>query len=121
MRKAFEQRYEISSLTRYGVDDLPSDRNFRDNIDNLDHILPAFEKQHTVVHLATDRSATASFESTLTNNLVGTYNLFEVVRISGVKGIVFSSSQHAIGGYYLDAPYNTFSLANLKKFVDRIH
>jgi nucleoside-diphosphate-sugar epimerase len=81
--------------------------NFKGNIAELDTIIPAFEGQHTVVHLAADRSANANWESALRNNFVGVYNVYEAAKRTGVKRVVFGSSQHAIGGFYQDEPYKT--------------
>ncbi|MEX0763270.1 MAG: NAD(P)-dependent oxidoreductase [Dehalococcoidia bacterium] len=106
MRQQLEERYDLSSLSRYGAKGLPDDRNFKGNISDLDSILPAFEGQDTIVHLAADRSARAEWESALPNNLIGTYNVFEAARQTGVKRVVFGSSQHATGGFYRDPPYS---------------
>ena len=62
MRAELEKRYEVSSLSRHGVEGLPEDHNFRADIADLDAVLPAFEGQHTVVHLAADRSFLARWE-----------------------------------------------------------
>lgn len=107
IRKDFEERYELSSLSRYGTDRMDDARNFKGNIAELDTIIPAFEGQHTVVHLAADRSANANWESALRNNFVGVYNVYEAAKRTGVKRVVFGSSQHAIGGFYQDEPYRT--------------
>lgn len=107
IRKDFEERYELSSLSRYGTDGMDDARNFKGNIAELDTIIPAFEGQHTVVHLAADRSANANWESALRNNFVGVYNVYEAAKRTGVKRVVFGSSQHAIGGFYQDEPYRT--------------
>ena len=42
----------------------------------------------------------------LPNNLVGTYNVFEASRREGVKRVIFASSNHATGGFYLDEPWS---------------
>jgi len=105
MRGELEERHEVSSLSRYGVDDLPEDRNFRADIGDLEAILPAFEGQHTVVHLAADRSFVARWESVLHNNVIGTYNVFEAARRAGVKRLVVGSSAVAMGGHFFDPPY----------------
>lgn len=115
MRAELEQRYEVSSLSRYGVDDMPTDRNFLGDIGDLDSIQPAFEGQDTVIHLAADRSATADFESVLPNNVTGAYNVFEAARQASVKRVVFGSSQHAVGGFYLDPPYCHIMAGELEK------
>ena len=107
LRTEFDARYELSSLSRYGTDGIDSSHNFKGNIAELDTIIPAFEGQHTVVHLAADRSASADWESALRNNFVGVYNVYEAAKRTGVKRVVFGSSQHAIGGFYRDEPYKT--------------
>jgi len=107
LRSDFEDRYELSSLSRYGTDGMDDCHNFKGNIAELDTIIPAFEGQHTVVHLAADRSANANWESALRNNFVGVYNVYEAAKRTGVKRVVFGSSQHAIGGFYQDEPYKT--------------
>lgn len=107
LRSDFEDKYELSSLSRYGTEGLDDDHNFKGNIAEIDTMIPAFEGQHTVVHLAADRSANANWESALRNNFVGVYNVYEAAKRTGVKRVVFGSSQHAIGGFYRDEPYKS--------------
>ena len=104
MRMELEQKYELSSLSRYGAAGLPPERNFKASITDLESILPAFEGQDAVVHLAADRSARADWDSALRNNFVGTYNIYEAALRMGVKRVVYGSSQHATGGFYLEEP-----------------
>ena len=115
IRGEFEERYKLSGISRHGTEGLAPEHDFRGNISDLDSILPAFEGQDTVVHLAADRSATAGWESALKNNFVGTYNIFEAARIQGVKRVVFGSSQHSVGGNYLDEPYRTIFAGEFDK------
>ncbi|NQW18705.1 MAG: NAD(P)-dependent oxidoreductase [Chloroflexi bacterium] len=115
LRSEFEERYELSGFSRYGAEDLPDERNHKGNIADLDSVVKAFEGQHTVVHLAADRSATADWESALRNNFVGTYNIFEGAKRAGVKRVVFGSSQHSIGGNYLDEPYRSILAGEFDK------
>ena len=81
--------YEITGLARRPMEGL---RHFRGSIDNLEEILPAFEGQHAVVHLAADPSGHAPWKSVLPNNLIGTYNMYEASRICGVKRVIFAIS-----------------------------
>ena len=115
MRAELEKRYEVSSLSRHGVDGFPEERNFQGDIGDLEAILPAFEGQDTVVHLAADRSFLAKWESALHNNLVGTYNVFEATRRAGVKRIVVGSSTVAVGGYFMDQPYSDILSGQMDK------
>jgi nucleoside-diphosphate-sugar epimerase len=52
-----------------------------------------------VIHLAANPSPTAVWESILKNNIIGTRNVYEAARTSGVKRVVYASSNHAVGGY----------------------
>lgn len=51
-----------------------------------------------VVHLGGVPRESA-WDAILTNNIEGTYNVFEAARAAGVKRIVYASSNHAIGYY----------------------
>ena len=91
-------RYELSSLDLKDADGVPSRVA---SLDDLDDMQPAFAGIDSVVHLAADRAAYAEWDSVLPNNLVGTYNVFEASRREGVKRVIFASSNHATGGFYL--------------------
>ena len=43
LRSDFEERYELSSLSRYGTAGLDDAHNFKGNIAELETMLPAFE------------------------------------------------------------------------------
>ena len=51
-----------------------------------------------IVHLG-GHSVEGPWETILNANIIGCYNLFEAARKSGVKRIVFASSNHAVGFY----------------------
>lgn len=51
-----------------------------------------------IVHLG-GYSIEGPWETILQSNIAGTYNLFEAARKSGVKRIVFASSNHVVGFY----------------------
>ncbi len=72
---------------------------------DLAAILPAFEGQEAVVHLAADPAPDACWESVLANNLVATRQVFEASRLAGVPRIIFASSNHVVGMYERDEPY----------------
>lgn len=106
-------RYNFSSLDVKPADgDIPSTVA---SIDDLDAVQPAFEDVDTVVHLAADRAAYAEWDSVLRNNLVGTYNVFEASRRAGVRRVIFASSNHATGGFYLDEPWKDVGEGNYDK------
>ena len=57
----------------------------------------------TVLHLAADPSLNADFCSSLmSNNILGTFNIFRAAKDAGCKRVVFASSAQAVEGYPLD-------------------
>lgn len=96
-------RYDITSLD---LAEASGARSVVANIADLDAMTAAFEEQDAVVHLAADRRPNSPWDSILHNNLVGTYNVFEAAKRAGVKRVVFASSNHATGGFYLDPPWS---------------
>ena len=105
-------RYELSSLDLREADGVESHVA---SLDDLQAMQPAFAGVDTVVHLAADRSAYAEWDSVLSNNLVGTYNVFEASRREGVKRVIFASSNHATGGNYLDEPWSLVGSGQFEK------
>jgi len=102
LRKHLSDRYNLSSLDLNGTEGTTS---FVSDLSDLDTLAPAFKNQDTVVHLAADRRAYSDWASTLDNNIIATYNVFEAAKRAGVKRVVFASSNHAQGGFYLDEPW----------------
>ena len=98
IRRMLADRYELSGIDRADVQGVPVTVA---DISELNDILPAFREIDTVVHLGADPSPRASWESVLSSNIIGTRNVYEAARLSGVKRIVFASSNHAVGNYPL--------------------
>jgi len=115
LRPSFEKKYELSSFSRFGCDDMPEKRNHKGNLDDFDSVLKAFKGQDTIVHLAADRSMTAEWDTVLPYNIVGLYNVFEAAKTCGVKRVVFGSSQHSVGGNYNDEPYKSIISSDFSK------
>ncbi len=103
IRSELGERYELSGIDQVDVKGVPTTMA---DIADLNAILPAFKGIDAVVHLGADPSPQASWESVLTNNLIGTRSVYEAARLSGVKRVVFASSNHAVGNYpLLQDPY----------------
>ncbi len=59
----------------------------------------------TVVHLAADPSPEAGFDqSLLSNNILGTYNVFKAAAAAGCRRVLFASSIHAVIGHPAQTP-----------------
>lgn len=67
----------------------------------------ACEGVDTVIHLAGVPSPDSSFESILSSNIVGTYNIFRAASDAEARRIVFASSAQAIEGYPVDVQVQT--------------
>ena len=72
---------------------------------NINEILPAFRDTDAVVHLAANSSVSTPWEDVLNNNILLTRNVFEAAKYTGVKKVVFASSNHAVGNFEFDEPY----------------
>lgn len=66
---------------------------------DLDALIAAFEGADTVVHLAASSAVQSSWDDVLQSNIIGLRNVFEAARIAGVRRVVFSSSNHAVGTF----------------------
>jgi len=67
------------------------------DITDFRSVLNAVKGVDAVVHLAADARVSAPWNSILKRNIIGTHNLFEAARRSGVRKVVFASSNHACG------------------------
>lgn len=56
----------------------------------------------TVVHLAADPDAGASWDSLLPANIIGTYNMLVAAKAARCRRLIYASSIHAISGYPAD-------------------
>ena len=103
LREALADTYELSGVDIRpiaGFDSLAADMT------DLDAILPAFEGKDVVIDLAANPDNLSPWEVVYENNLPATYNALEAARRTGVKRVIFASSNHATGMYELDHPYS---------------
>jgi len=75
----------------------------------------AFKGLDAIIHLAADIQPSSPWESIHLNNIVATYNTFEEARNSGVKRIVFASSNHTQHGASMKTTPETLDT----EFVER--
>ena len=101
-----KDRYEISSLSRNGVKNIPKQNNHKGDIGSLDSIIQSFDGVDTVVHLAADggvrsiNGMNADWNSILQSNIIGTHNVFrEYVTVS--RGTTGGNGLTRIGNHNL--------------------
>ncbi|MCY3710884.1 MAG: NAD(P)-dependent oxidoreductase [Caldilineaceae bacterium] len=102
VRQRLEGRYHLTALNRSLV---PGVRTVQADIADFDSILPAFEGQDAVVHLAASARGRDPWERVRDPNLIGAYNVFEAARRARVSRVVFASSGSTISGWELVQPY----------------
>lgn len=113
LRGTLEKRYNLSALSRSGVSGLPIERNHRADIADFKKIKPAFNNVDVVLNLAADGGMSsangmhAGWDSMLRNNIVGTYNVLQAAKESGVSRVILASSGATVNGYELEEPYKT--------------
>ena len=96
-------RYELTGLDRV---DCGWPSSHVADLSDFDAIRPAFEGAQVVVHLGADPSPQASWDSVLSNNIVGTRNVYEAARLAGARRVILASTNHAVGFHPLkDDPY----------------
>jgi nucleoside-diphosphate-sugar epimerase len=106
VRKQLEGRYELVALNRRPVEEEEGVECYQADIADLDAIVPAFHGVDSVVHLAAEASEDSSWQTYRDSNIVGTFNVFEASRMSGVKRIVYASSGATIKGVERLPPYD---------------
>ena len=109
-------RYTISGVDARPLDD-DSLSNFTSSFTladcyDYDAMVPAFEGQDAVVHLAANAPVQTPWPDVLRNNIASTHNVYEAAREHGVKRVVFASSNHAVGNFELDEPYKSIGLGD---------
>jgi UDP-glucose 4-epimerase len=72
------------------------------DLGDLERLKEITEGVDTVIHLAGDPDPSATWESLLDANIIGTYNIFAAAKSSGCKRVIYASSIHAVSGYPAD-------------------
>jgi NAD+ dependent glucose-6-phosphate dehydrogenase len=86
------------------TDRVPLPAGAGDTIDlgDVEALAHSFSGASSVVHLAAASAVDTEWPDVLSANLIGTYNVFEAARRSGVGRVVFASSSHVVGMYERD-------------------
>lgn len=102
--RACAHRYRLRLMVQHAEDALPAD--LRDlgevvaaDLADLPRLREVCRGVDTVLHLAANASANATWESLLHTNIVGTYNICAAARAAGCRRLIFASSIHAVSGY----------------------
>ena len=102
LRRELAGRYELRLSDIRPIARLsPGEEFMRGDCASLRDMLKITRGVEAIVHLG-GFSVEGSWETILRANIVGAYNVFEAARRSGVRRIVFATSNHAVGFYDRD-------------------
>ena len=102
LRKEFLGRYRLRLSDIAAIEDCGPDEVFvMADLGDFAALRSAVAGVDGIIHLG-GFSVEGDWDTILSANIVGTYNLFEAARVEGVKRIVFASSNHAMGFYGRD-------------------
>lgn len=97
-------KWEISGMDLKDSPELPVKVGDIRNYNSLENM---FQGSYAVIHLAANAYAGADWETSIEPNIIGTQNVFSAACESGVKKIIFASSNHVTGLYEKDEPYRS--------------
>ena len=108
LAEGLRQDYDLRLLYHQTV--LPvvgNEEIFVGSINNMEEMVKATAGIDTVVHMAGNPDDKAGFEEVMGVNIQGTYTTFEASKRSGVKQIIFASTNHVTGYYEIERVYTT--------------
>ena len=96
-------RYDLRLLVHERDGDVTAIKSFGEvivgDILDLARTKEACAGTDVILHLAGDPSPSATWDSLLPTNIVGTYNVFAAAKHAAVRRVVYASSIHAVSGY----------------------
>ena len=105
--------YEILGIDLIKSTLIPSvEFNTTSNYKNLKSIFKGFD---VVIDLAAHSSVKTPWDMVASNNIQSTYNVIKAASESGIKRVIFASSNHVTGMYEKDYPYNNIVSGNYPK------
>ena len=99
-----QDKWEISGIDVKESRELPVKVGDISKYGSVEYV---FNGAHTVIHLAANAYTGAGWETIVEPNIIGTQNVFKAAHESGVKKIIFASSNHVMGLYEKDEPYRS--------------
>ncbi len=109
-------RYELRLMVQQMDEDAEALRSFGEvvtgDLGDLEGMKELCGGIDTVLHLAADPSPSATWQSLLPNNIVGTYHAFVAAKAVGCQRVIFASSIHAVSGYPPDVQVKTSEPVN---------
>jgi UDP-glucose 4-epimerase len=111
-------RYDLRLMVREKdpKEDVDAIREFGEvvvaDLGDLDRLKEMAQGIDTMLHLAANPNASATWDSILPDNIIGTYHAFVAAKAAGVRRVIFASSIHAVSGYPPDVQVKTSEPVN---------
>ena len=110
------ERYRLRLMVQPADDDAEALKAYGEvvtgDLADLERLKELCAGVDTVVHLAADPSPSATWDSLLPNNIVGSYNMYVAAKAAGCRRLIFASSIHAVSGYPPDVQVKTSEPVN---------
>ncbi len=111
LREGLQNDYEVTSFTLGPV----SFASVCCDLSDEDQVKGKFEGLEAVIHLAADPSPQGSWESVRKNNIEATYQVFEECRRSGVRRLIFATTNHTQHGNTILTTHETLDLRKTRR------
>ena len=105
LREGLKDRYRLRLHDRAPLSATAGEEIFVGDVTQLDHMVEVVDGIEAIVHLGGNPNLDAPWDAVLEANIRGTYTVFEAARRSGVKRIVFASTNHVTGFYEQEGVY----------------
>lgn len=105
------ERYDLRLMVRPGDEDARTLAAYGQVVEatlgDLERLKACCAGVDTVLHLAGDPSPSATWDSLLDANIIGTYHVMVAARAAGCRRVIYASSIHAVSGYPADVQVQT--------------
>ena len=105
LREGLKDRYRLRLHDRAPLSATAGEEIFVGDVTQLYHMVEVVDGIEAIVHLGGNPNLGAPWDAVLEANIRGTYTVFEAARRSGVKRIVFASTNHVTGFYEQEGVY----------------
>jgi UDP-glucose 4-epimerase len=109
-------RYRLRLMVRSGDEQAERLRPYGEVVEadlaDLERLKQLCEGIDTVLHLAGDPDPSATWDSLLQANIIGTYNMMVAAKAAGCRRVIYASSIHAVSGYPTDVQVKTSEPVN---------
>lgn len=100
LRAAFRNDYHLILFNRSKISDLGvNERYICGDTADFEALAKAADGADTIVDMAAAIGGQSFREKLLPTNILGTYNVFEVARTTGIRRVIYGSTHHVVGCY----------------------